>query len=328
MIQKISFVIPCYKSSKTLPSVVNEIRETMETHPDKYLYEIILVNDCSPDDTFSVIQSLSEKYENTLGIDLAKNFGQHAALMAGYHYASGDVIVSLDDDGQTPANEVGKLLSKLDEGYDVVYAQYEHKQHSVFRNLGSKANSLMAEVMLGKPKDLYISSYFAAKRYVIDEAKRYQGAFPYVIGLILRSTKRIANVSVCHRERADGTSGYTLRKLLALWINGFTSFSVKPLHFASYVGLFSAILGTLYLFYVVIIYFISHSAPAGWSTLISIVLILGGLTLLMLGLIGEYVGRIYMCINNSPQYVVRTTTASNEDLQEKLKRICTIEQDR
>ena len=303
--KKVSFVIPCYRSEHTLTSVVEEIRAAMLPLADRYTHEIVLINDCSPDDTFGVITKLAAESDDIIGASMAKNFGQHAALMAGYRYATGDIVVSLDDDGQTPADEVGKLLDKIEEGYDVVYAKYGDKRHSLFRNLGSRANAKMTEIMLGKPKELYISSYFAARRFIIDEMTRYEGAFPYVIGLVLRSTKRVANVVVTHRERESGASGYTLKKLLGLWTNGFTSFSVKPLRMASHVGLFSAIAGALYLLYVVIMHFVAASAPAGWSTLIGIVLILGGITLLMLGLIGEYIGRIYMCINASPQYVVR-----------------------
>ena len=314
--KKISFVIPCYQSAQTLPAVVEEIRKTMEIMRDRYVYEIILINDCSPDNTYEVICQLAREGDNIIGASMAKNFGQHAALMAGYQYVTGDIVISLDDDGQTPADEVGRLLDKIEEGYDVVYAKYDQKHHSAFRNLGSKMNSLMTEVMLGKPKELFISSYFAARRYIIEEIKRYQGAFPYVIGLVLRSTKRITNVSVMHRDRSSGASGYTLRKLMALWINGFTSFSVKPLRIASYTGLISAIVGTMYLVYVIVLHFAANTAPAGWSTLIGIVLILGGLTLVTLGLIGEYIGRIYMCINSSPQFVVRDEIKS--EIQEKM----------
>lgn len=311
--KKVSFVIPCYCSSNTISDVVLEIKETMESQNHMYNYEIVLVNDCSPDNTFEVIKDLSVENTNIIGVNMAKNFGQHAALMAGYHYASGDIVVSLDDDGQTPADEVLKLIEKIEEGYDVVYAKYDDKQHSGFRNLGSKANSIMTEIMLGKPRELYISSYFAAKKYIIDEIKKYQGSFPYVIGLVLRSTKNITNVSVVHRERSIGSSGYTFSKLMSLWINGFTSFSVKPLRIASYVGTASAVIGLLYLIWIVVKQIINHSAPVGWSTLIGIVLLLGGLILVILGLVGEYVGRIYMCINNSPQYVVRETTVDKKE---------------
>ena len=158
---KVSFVIPCYRSENTLEAVVDEIKSTMAEL--KKEYEIILVNDSSPDNTFKVIKRLAAENDNILGIDLAKNFGQHCALMAGMRHSEGDVVVCLDDDGQTPANEVGKLLNRLEEGYDVCYASYGKKQHSGFRNFGSKVNELMTRIMLGKPKELKVSSYFAAK---------------------------------------------------------------------------------------------------------------------------------------------------------------------
>lgn len=302
---KISFVIPCYRSEHTLETVVNEIRDKMLLM-HKETYEIILVNDCSPDNTFAVIRKLCARDKRIIGLDHAKNFGQHAALMAGFHFVSGDVIVCMDDDGQTPADEVDRLLDRIEEGYDVVYAEYEDKRHSVFRNIGSSVNRKMTEVMLGKPRELYISSYFAAKRFVVDEMIKYQNAYPYVLGLVLRTTKNICNVKVTHRDRLEGISGYSLKRLTALWVNGFTSFSVMPLRIASYGGVFVAVMGFLYAVYTIISKVSNPDRVIGWSSTISIILILGGFTLLVLGMIGEYVGRIYISLNNSPQYVIRT----------------------
>lgn len=301
----ISFVIPCYKSANTIGKVVAEIEQAMLKSGRPW--EAILVNDCSPDlgETERAIAALTEKYPNIKGILLAKNFGQHAALMAGFQYVSGDIIVCLDDDGQTPADEVEKLLGKIEEGVDVVYAKYEEKKHSFFRNLGSRVNAFMAKTLLQKPKDLYVSSYFAAKRFVIEEIKGYTHAFPYIIGLILRSTNNICNVSVNHRERVDGSSGYTMTKLLSLWFNGFTAFSVKPLRIASMVGFACTAIGILYGLYIIINRILNPNVPAGYSSLMAIVIFIGGMLMLMLGMIGEYIGRIYISINNSPQFVVR-----------------------
>lgn len=304
--KKVSFCIPCYKSEQTLTKVVDEIRSSMEELSDKYEYEIILVNDASPDGTFNVICKLADTYPNITGIDLAKNFGQHAALMAGFAHVSGDILVCLDDDGQTPANEVYKLLDKIEEGEDVVYARYDHKKHSLFRNFGSFINEKMTEFLLGKPKELYVSSYFAAKRFIVDEMLRYDKSYPYVIGLVLRSTKRIANVNVDHREREVGRSGYTLGKLLSLWMNGFTAFSVKPLRIATWTGISCAILGFIYGLYTIIKKFVLGDAVAvGFSALMSSVMFIGGMILFMLGILGEYIGRMYISMNNAPQYVIR-----------------------
>ena len=310
--KKISFVIPCYRSEHTLPHVIAEIVEKMKTLP-QYEYDVFLVNDCSPDGTFEVIRGLCGEYSNIKGINFAKNFGQHAALMAGLRHSDGDYVVCLDDDGQTPADEVDRLLDKLEEGYDAVYAKYEHKQHSAFRNFGSKVNELMTRVMLGKPDNLYVSSYFAVKRFVVNDMIRYENSYPYVIGLVLRATGNITNVVVNHREREEGNSGYTLKKLLGLWFNGFTAFSVKPLRIATAIGGFSAVLGFLYGIYTIIKRFVNPAVPMGFSSTMSALVFFGGMIMLMLGLIGEYIGRIYISLNNSPQYVIREKVNFEEE---------------
>ncbi len=310
--KKVSFVIPCYRSALTIGNVVKEIQDTMNGM-SKYTYEIILVNDCSPDDTFEVIRKLCEENNNICGVNLAKNFGQHAALMAGFHQVTGDIFVCLDDDGQTPANEVSKLLAEIEAGQDVVYASYEHKKHSSFRNFGSWVNEKMLQFLLGKPKELFVSSYFAARRFIVDEMLRYENAYPYVIGLVLRTTKRITNVPVSHREREIGTSGYTIGKLLALWFNGFTAFSTKPLRIATASGTVFAGIGFLYALYTIIKKFVNPAVPLGFSSMMSAVLIIGGLILIMLGLIGEYIGRMYICMNSAPQFVVRDFIPAKEE---------------
>lgn len=309
--KKISFVIPCYRSERTLPHVVAEINEKMDTLK-QYEYEIILVNDCSPDNTIGTIRQLCGQHSHIRGISFAKNFGQHSALMAGIRHSCGDYVVCLDDDGQTPANQVDRLLDKLEEGYDAVYAKYEHKHHSLFRNLGSRVNERMTRMMLGKPADLYVSSYFAVRRFVADDMVRYENSYPYVIGLVLRATKNIANVVVEHRDREEGTSGYTLKKLLGLWLNGFTAFSVKPLRIATGIGAFCAVLGFIYGIYTVVKRLVIPDVPMGFSSTMAAIVFFGGMIMLMLGLIGEYIGRIYISLNNSPQYVIREQIAPGQ----------------
>ncbi|MCM1038424.1 MAG: glycosyltransferase family 2 protein [Ruminococcus sp.] len=304
MSKLVSFVIPCYRSAETIGKVVEEIDSAMAPL-GQYQYEIVLVNDASPDDTFEVIRGLCKERKEICGVNLARNFGQHAALMAGFRQARGDIVVCLDDDGQTPADEVSKLLDKIEEGYDAVYARYEVKKHSAFRNFGSRVNEWMTRVMLGKPKELYISSYFAVKRFIADEMVRYANPYPYVIGLVLRTTKNIANVDVKHRERQVGTSGYTIGKLLALWFNGFTAFSIKPLRMATAIGAVSAGVGFLYGIYTIVKKLLNPDVVIGFSSLMSVLVFIGGMVMMMLGIIGEYIGRIYISMNNSPQYVIR-----------------------
>ncbi len=304
MCTSVSFVIPCYRSEQTITGVVEEITQTMGQLPG-YTFEIILVNDCSPDDTFQTIRQLCGQYDNLIGINLAKNFGQHSAIMAGLHYAAGDVCVFLDDDGQTPANEVGKLLDAIAAGADVAMASYDHKMHSHFRNWGSKVNECMMHIMLHKPKELFVSSYFAVKRFVADSMLQYSNSYPYLPGLLLRATKNIVNVPVHHREREVGTSGYTLKKLLGLWFNGFTAFSVVPLRIATAVGVASAFVGFIYGIYTIIRKLVDPNILLGFSSIMAAILFIGGMLMIMLGLVGEYIGRIYISLNNSPQYVVR-----------------------
>ena len=308
---KLSFVIPCYRSEKTIGQVVEEIRGVVPSL-NAADYEIILVNDCSPDGTWQTLRRLAREDGHITAVNLARNFGQHAALMAGFHQVTGDVVVCLDDDGQTPADECGRLLEKLAEGYDVVYAAYDSKKQTGFRNWGSRVNSLMTEVMLGKPKELVINSYFAARRFVIDEMQKYGNCYPYVIGLVLRTTRNICNVQVHHRAREVGRSGYTLGKLLTLWMNGFTSFSVKPLRLATYAGFFSSFIGLLYIIYIIINRFVQPDVPLGWSSTMAVLLLLGGMILVVLGIIGEYVGRIYMCVNAAPQFVIHDVVRKDD----------------
>ena len=281
--EKISFVIPCYRSENTVGGVVDEIVETITAHGG-YDYEIILVNDNSPDRVIDTIKALSAANPKVKGLDLSRNFGQHSAIMAGFTYLTGDIVVCLDDDGQTPANEVFKLIDKLD-SFDLAFAEYKTKQHSGFRNFGSKINDLMARWLLSKPKDLKIMSYFACKRYVVEEVLRYENPYPYMSGLLLRATKKVTNVEVNHRERVEGSSGYSLKKLLLLWINGFTSFSVKPLRFATFLGFFTAVIGFLFGIYVIIHKIVVPDALMGWSSTMSVMLCLGGMIMLMLGMV-------------------------------------------
>lgn len=311
--KKLSFVIPCYRSENTITQVVEEIKKTVVTRKG-FDYEIILVNDCSPDGVWSVISCLADNNSNIIGINLAKNFGQHSALLAGYHYCTGDYVVSLDDDGQTPADEVYKLVDKLEEGYDLVYASYGEVHQNPIRRIGSKFAKAMSDYMFDIKGDKNQgSSYYIARKFIIDELIKYENPYPYMGGLHLRVTRNMGFVFVNHRDRMEGQSGYSFKGLINLWLNGFTAFSVKPLRIGSYVGFFFAFLGFVYAIITVIRkLFISPSMEAGWSSTISVLLIIGGIIMVMLGLIGEYVGRIYICINNSPQYVIKEIKG-NED---------------
>ena len=302
---KFSFVIPCYRSENTIARVVDEIKSEMATKRPGDDYEVVLVNDHSPDGVWKVIESLATKESNVVGINLARNFGQHCALMAGYAQCSGDYVVSLDDDGQAPLDSLGDLIAKVEEGYDVVYAYYREIKQNLFRRFGSWMAGKMGETMLDPPKGFKGSSFYVARKFVIDEMIRYRNSFPYLPGLVFRTTKNVAWIKTTHRSRLEGTSGYSFWRLLSLWLNGFTAFSVKPLEFSTILGVVFAIAGFIYAIVIVVQRIIGDITVAGWSSIISLMLIIGGSILMMLGLIGEYIGRIYICINDSPQYVIK-----------------------
>ena len=302
MEKKLSFVIPCYGSEKTISHVIDGIVSTVQ---GKNPYEIICVNDCSPDGVYSVLEQLAAERKYLKVVNLARNFGQHNALMAGFRQVTGDIVICLDDDGQTDPRDCYKLIDALDDGADIVYAKYPQKKESPFRLFGSWTAKKMSQWLCSIPKAIELNSYYACKRFVVDEMIRYENPYPYLAGLQVRATRRLKNVDIPHHEREYGKSGYSLHKLMSLWMNGFTAFSVKPLRLSSAVGVIFSLAGFFGVIYTVIHKILVPETAAGYSSLMSIILILGGLTLLSLGLIGEYVGRIYLCINSTPQYVVK-----------------------
>ena len=308
----ISVVIPCYGSQNTLRDVVESAIETLSQRPGDF--EIVLVNDGSPDNVWEIIKELvKENPENVYGINFTKNFGQHAALLAGYKYSRGDIVVSMDDDGQTNPVYIWKLIDRLNEGFDAVYARYPETKESLFRRMGSWLNNKMSESFLNKPKGIKGTSFYAVRRYVVDDMIRYDKSYPYIGGLVYRSTDNLGDVEIEHQERASGSSGYTLKKLVSLTLNGFTAFSVKPLRMASYLGILCSFAGFVYAIVVVVRKLANPVIQTGYSSLMSVILFIGGLIMFLLGLIGEYVGRIYISINNQPQYVIKETIGNERD---------------
>lgn len=304
----ISFVIPCYNSELSIGTVVNEIIKemTQDGRTKKYDYEIILINDGSADNTLDVIMGLQKNNNRIVAVDLTRNFGQAAAQMAGFNLVKGDFVFSLDDDGQMPIESIFSLIDKLKEGYDVVFGRYEDVKQAWYRNIGSKINVKMSEILLGKPKELYISSFWVGRRLIIDEIIRYQGPYPYIGGLLLRVSRNMTSVLVKERERINGVSNYTFTKLIHLWMNGFTAFSIVPLRIASAVGMISALIGFIYGVISIVRKILNPSILLGYSSLIVIILLLGGIMMILLGMLGEYMGRIYLNINQAPQFVVRS----------------------
>ncbi len=304
----ISFVIPCYRSEKTIEKVYEEIIETVSERPE-YDYEIIAVNDCSPDNVLTVLKQIAAKDSKFKVVDLAKNFGKHSALMAGFSYVRGEYVVSLDDDYQCPVYDLWKLIDPLiEEGFDCCTASYDNKKEASWKRIGSVVNAAMVKVMLNPPEGIELENFSAFKRFVCEEITQYHNPYPYVAGLVLQTTHRIKLVPMTERNRADyNKTGFTLIKSFSLLVNGLTSFSVKPLRVATFSGILFALIGFVYGLIIVIRKLLYPGVPVGYSSMMAVQLFSSGVIMMMLGMIGEYLGRIYISLNNAPQYVVRET---------------------
>jgi len=302
--RRLSFVIPVYDGAATIGDVVEEIHRVFEDMP----IEIVLVNDGSSDASEAVCRDLqSSRPASVTFVHLARNFGEHGAVLAGLRHATGDLVALLDDDGQNPPAEVRRMVSSLnDNGWDVVYGNYRVKQHSFLRNLGSRFNDRMANWMLKKPAGLYLSSFKVLERFLVDEITRYEGAFPYIDGLILRATRHIGQVDVEHRPRRQGRSGYTAGKLASLWLNMFLNFSIAPLRLSALLGVAMSGFSLLLLVAIVIDkLYINPELTHGLPTVLALIVFFAGLQLVLLGAIGEYLGRLFMDHSKMPQCVVR-----------------------
>ena len=299
---KLSICIPVYNGSETIVPLVRALDATFKDMD----IEVVLVNDGSRDSSAAVCKNLVAQYPYVVFVDLRRNFGEHNAVMCALNHCSGDYAVIIDDDLQNPPEEILKLLKEIQEGgYDVVYANYHTKKHHWFRNFGSKVNDKFATWLIGKPKDLYLCSFKMINRAMIDEIIRYKGPFPYVDGLLLRATSSISSVFVEHHARAVGTSNYTLGKLFNLWLSMFINFSIKPMRFIMGTGLVISVLAFFLAVFFVIEKILHPEMVPGWTTLIVLVLFFGGLQSVFLGLIGEYIGKNYLDINKTPQWVVK-----------------------
>lgn len=298
---KVSICIPVYNGADSIERLLAAIDMAFSA-TDK---EVVLVNDGSRDNSAEVCRKLVEQYAYVKFIDLRKNSGEHNAVMCALNYCTGDCAAIIDDDLQNPPEEIHKLIAEMEKGYDVVFAKYHKKKHSLFRNIGSKFNDLFATWLLEKPKDLYLCSFKLVSRAVIDEIIKYKGPFPYVDGLILRVTDSFSSVYVNHNARESGHSNYNLKRLVRLYLNMFINFSIKPMRFITMVG-FSIMGIALVLAVMFVIDKLLHpETAAGWTSLAVLILFFGGLQGFFLGLIGEYIGKNYLDKNGTPQWTVK-----------------------
>jgi glycosyltransferase involved in cell wall biosynthesis len=307
---KLSIIIPIYNGAKTITPLVEVLEKELA---QKFDLEVVLVNDGSPsDNSAEVCADIAESDSKVKFLDLSSNFGEHNAVMAGLNYCSGEAAVIIDDDFQNPPSEIAKLVEKLNEGYDVAYSYYKKKKHHFLRNLGSRFNNIVATVLLGKPRNLYLSSFKAISRFVIDELVKYKGPYPYIDGLILRFTRNYGRVQVEHHPSLKETSGYTFHKLISLWLRMFTNFSLLPLRTATVLGFVFAMVGIVGAIFFTIEKLRNPDLPAGWASLIISLFVISGVQLFALGMVGEYLGRLFLKDDGKPQFVVRRSINCRE----------------
>jgi glycosyltransferase involved in cell wall biosynthesis len=306
----LSIVVPIYRGAATIGRLVDALSGL---DPAEGL-EVILVNDGSPDNSDDVCRDLlTTARVPVVYIEHARNYGEHNAVMTGLRHASGTFVITMDDDLQNPPQEVVKLYDHArNGGWDVVYARYAAKQHANWRNLGSRFANAVADRLLDKPRGLYLSSFRCMSAMVVQAVTRYSGPYPYVDGLIMQVTQRIDSIEVRHLPRLQGRSNYTLVRLIRLWLNLATSFSLAPLRVAIFAGLGMSVLGAMGAVATIGEALFVHETPSGWASTMTVLLLVSGVQSMILGVLGEYVGRTFLSANGKPQGTVRSIVRSTD----------------
>ena len=304
--KEISIVIPVYNSCECVAELSRQIADALGSA--KISYEQIMVNDCSRDSSWDEIKKEAEKNPNLLGINLRKNGGQDSAILTGLNYAGGKWVVIMDDDLQHSPYDIPKLYEEAKKGFDVVYANFEAKKQKLWKNLGSWFNGKISEIALDKPKGIYLSPFKIVSGDVVKEMVKFENLFPYIDGLIFQVTRNITQIDIEHHKRELGKSNYNLVKSIKVFLRMLFGFSTMPLNLASYTGFFSAAVGLVLAIVYAVQYFTGKADVTGWTTLVILLLILGGLILVSLGIIGKYLGQMYLTVNRQPKFVVKETT--------------------
>jgi polyisoprenyl-phosphate glycosyltransferase len=321
-VPQVTVVVPVFNSAGTIAEVVERVNVAL----NEYQHNFVLVNDGSTDGSYEVCLRMAESDPRIGFISFFRNYGQLSAILAGLRAADGEIVIVMDDDLQNPPEEAPKLLAAIQQGYDFVFGKpIGRMQQSLGRRLGSYLNRKMSEVVFNKPKGLYASSYYAITQRLAQAIVRYDGPYPYISGFIFRTTSNGCNVAVEHHPRKRGESGYTLTKLIGLWLRGLTNFSVVPLRLSMLVGFTASLIGLVVLFYILLLKIYAwDQVSAGWTSTIGTVLLSSGVQLFSLGVLGEYVGRIFLLLNKQPQYTVRemfNCTEENHDRRHRGDRL-------
>jgi polyisoprenyl-phosphate glycosyltransferase len=306
---EISIVIPVYNSA----GIISTLHSKITTALDKIPYEIIYINDCSSDDSWQKIKDLTHETKNITGLNLRKNSGQDNALLAGLRVSKGNYAIIMDDDLQHNPEDIIKLYDVCSRGFDVCYANFTKKKQSGLKNKGSDLNGKMAELLIQKPKEIYLSAFKIINRSIINEIIKFSGPYPYIDGIILTITSNITQINLMHSERLSGKSNYTILKSFSVFMKLFTGFSVLPLRIATITGCIATFTGFCLLLKYLYDYFIAKNFIEGWTTVVVLIIFFSGLILITLGIVGEYIGRMYLAINHKPQYSISEIVKSNNN---------------
>ena len=305
---EISIVIPVYNSSEIIDELHKCIAQALQSY---CAYEIIFVNDCSKDYSWQKINSLAKNNHSVVGINLRKNSGQDNALLAGLRLAKGNYCVIMDDDLQHNPSDILKLHEECKKGFDVCYANFNNKKQNLIKNTGSNINGKTAELLVSKPKGIYLSPFKIINTSTVVEIGKFAGPYPYIDGIILTITQNLAQINVEHQQRHSGKSNYTFSKSLSVFMKLFTGFSVAPLRIATITGFTATFIGFIISLKYLYDYFIAKNYIPGWTTVVVLIIFFGGLILTTLGIIGEYIGRMYLTLNNKPQYTISEIVKSD-----------------
>lgn len=305
---RLSIVVPVYRSMAVLPELVSQVAVTLSETEYRDSFELVLVNDCSPDSSWRVIERLADENAFVRGVSLRKNAGQHNATMAGLSFARGETVVIMDDDLQHPPAAILDLARSIEAGHDVCYTRYRERKHVAWKRWGSMFNDRIATWMLKKPSGLYLSSFKAMNRQIVDTVLLYDGPYTYIDSLIISATNSIMAIDISHQDRWAGEGNYNLRRSLSLWLKMVTGSSVYPLRAATVAGFCLAAISMALFVYVVVQKLLHPQIQPGWTSVTATILLIGGMQMLFLGMLGEYVGRIYIRLNKAPQFVVGKTT--------------------